>query len=92
MAPKGFEQLVFVVVTNLQTNLHTTVLSAFPTSKTKEVYQLLFNNIRGLFDKNNLKMEFTKITIYCDFEQALRSTQYLLNFKELILLVAFFIL
>ena len=74
MAPKGFEQLVLIVVTNPQTNLHTPVLSAFLTSKTKEVYQLLFSSIKSLLDKYAFNIDFSKITIYCDFEQALRTT------------------
>ena len=63
MAPKGFEQLVLIVVTNPQTNLHTPVLSAFLTSKTKEVYQLLFSSIKILLDKYTFNIDFLKLRL-----------------------------
>ena len=73
MAPKGFGQLMIIVVTNPNTNLHTPVLAAFLSSKTKEVYQLLFSSIKTLFEKHSFVVDFSKIKIYCDFEQALRA-------------------
>lgn len=73
VAPKGFEQLLIIVVTNPTTNLHTPVLYAFLTSKKESTYRKVLQNIKGELEKNQFKVDFSKVSIYCDFEKGLRN-------------------